>query len=456
MAPLVTPRLAGLDPTAEAGEYSDHFAASRAMFDCARRVLAGGTTHDGWMVEPFPVYVKEARGAHKWDADGHRLIDFWMGHGALIKGHAFPPVTAAVAGQAARGSHYGAASELEVLWAELVCSLIPSAERVRFTSSGTEATMLALRVARAYTGRNLIIKLDGHFHGWHDEALAQFVPAETAGINRGTATGVATASPFAAESVIELLDEEETAAVILEPGGGGGGSLPWDWQFLAKLREATHAHGALLIFDEVISAFRYSPGGVQGLCGIFPDLTVLAKILSGGLPGGAVAGRAEFMDVFGAGKVVGGRRAKVPHTGTFNGNPLSAAAGIALLSHVGDGTAQAQADAAARLMVDSVNQIANKLRVDVHLYQQSSIFHILIGARQAGVSLEPSGSVIALYSQYPERYAALRRALLQEGVDTHPVHGWMSSAHDDGVIARAVEAFDRAMRRLRHDPGFAL
>lgn len=456
MTALAISQLAGLSLETAEGDYTDRFATSSAMFERARRVIAGGTTHDGWMLEPFPLYVSRASGAHKWDIAGRQLIDYWMGHGALIKGHAFPPVVDAIATQAAKSSHYGAPSELEVQWAELVCDLIPSAERVRFTSSGTEATLLALRIARAYTGRRLVIKLDGNFHGWHDESLAHFVSQDAAGLNPGTIEQVVTASPFDIDFVVELLAEQEAAALILEPGGGGSGGLPYSKGFLTELRAATIAHGSLLIFDEVVSAFRYSPGGVQELCGVLPDLTVLAKILCGGLPGGAVAGPAQIMNVFGTGALINDRRIKVPHSGTFNGNPLSAAAGITLLSHLKDGTAQAQADSAALDLVQRVNQIADEQLVDVHLYQQSSIFHILVGAHQAELPLEPSAAVIELYSKRPELYATLRRALLSEGLDTHPVHGWLSTFHDQTVIERSAEAFERAFRHLRNVPGIAL
>lgn len=455
MAALTTPRLAGLPLTTPTTDYSAHFTSSSAMFDRAQKVVAGGATHDGWMMEPFPVYVTRANGAYKWDLQDHQLIDYWMGHGSLIKGHAFPPVVDAIAAQAVRGSHYGAPSEIEVQWAELICSLVPSAERVRFTSSGTEATLLALRIARAYTGRSIVIKLDGHFHGWHDEALAYFVSQDGAGLNAGAIENVILASPFDVEGVIALLAEAEAAALILEPGGGGSGGLPWDKEDLARLRQATRANGALLIFDEVVSAFRYSPGGVQELCGVLPDLTVLAKIMSGGLPGGAVAGAAEIMKVFGAGAKIDKRQVRVPHSGTFNGNPLSAAAGVTLLSHIKDGTAQAAAETAAQSLVKSVNDLADKHGVDVRLYHQSSIFHILIGACKARAPYKASPAVIRLFSQHPEHYATLRRALLCEGLDTHPVHGWLSTAHDAAVIERSAEAFDRAFRQLRDTPGFA-
>lgn len=449
------PRLT-LVPVETCSDYEKKFSESRNLFLRARNVMAGETTHDGWRLDPFPVYIERAEGAFKWDVSGHRFIDYWMGHGALLLGNCFPPVVEAVQRQLLRGSHYSAAHEMEVRWAESVCDLIPSAERVRFTSSGTEATLLALRAARAFTGRSLIVKFDGHFHGWHDEALAHFITAQQAGLNEGSISQVMVADPFSVGSAIELVESDCVAAVIIEPGGGGSGGLPWDTLFLSSLREATREHGTLLIFDEVVSGFRYSPGGVQQLCGVIPDITVLAKILCGGLPGGAIAGRADVMKVFGGGTDVGERKARVQHTGTFNGNPLSAAAGVAMLAHVGDGTAQEHAQEMAALLVKKVNEAAESNNVDVRLYNQSSIFHILIGACARGLPLGPSGAVVTLYATRPELYNSLRRALLLEGVDSHPVHGWVSAAHCAADIEATAQAFYRVFKRLSREEGFAL
>ena len=436
--------------------YEERFAESRKLFERARGVLAGGTSHDSRLFAPFPVSIRESKGAHKWEATGRLLIDYWMGHGALLNGHGFGPVAEAVARQAARGTHFGASHELEVRWAELVCGMMPSAERIRFTSSGTEATLLAMRVARAYTGRRTIVRLNGHFHGWHDDAMSHFVAAEEAGLNPGSEENVGLVDAFDLEGVAEWLETGDVAGVILEPGGGGSGALPWGAEFLGTLRELTREHGSMLIFDEVISGFRYSPGGVQQLCSVLPDITVLAKILCGGLPGGAIAGSEEVMSVFGAGAQRGARRARVPHMGTFNGNPLAAAAGIVTLEHLREHEPHVAARDAAERLVGLINQAADANRVDVHLYTSSSIFHILVGARSAGASLGASEDILPLYATSQEGYAMLRRALLVEGVDSHPTHGWVSAAHDGEVIAATAAAFDRAFSRLRGEPGFAL
>jgi glutamate-1-semialdehyde 2,1-aminomutase len=436
-------------------EYCDRFPQSAQWTRRATRVIAGASSHDRRGFGPFPLFVDRAQGAHKWDVDGQRFIDFWMGHGALLCGHNFPPVVRAVTEQMTRGTHYGACHPLEVRWAELVRRVIPSADRVRFTASGTEATLLAGRIARAYTGRNLIIKFDGHFHGWHDEAMAHFYPADQAGFNPGAVSQVAVAHPAHLEGVIDLLSQKRVAAVILEPAGGSAGGLPWSREFLNTLRQATRDHDTLLVFDEVISGFRHGPGGVQAACGVTPDLTTLAKILCGGLPGGAVAGREDVMAVFGGGARRGDRMALVPHTGTFNANPLSAAAGIAMLEHIADGEAQKDARSAAEYLVQGVNHAAVDEGVDVFLYtNDSSIYHMLIGPRQLGLPLGPSEGVVKLSKVYPKRYALLRRALLLEGIDTHPVHGWVSAVHDRATLDEAIDGFARAFRRLSEVKGF--
>ena len=425
-----------------AADYVERFPESCELHLRARTCLGGDAAHDSWRFDPFPVSFERADGPCKWDADGNPYIDFWMGHGALLFGHGFPLVIDAVAQQLSRGTHFGGAHRLQVEWAEEICALIASAERVRFTSSGTEATLLAMRIARAATGRQTVARVDGHFHGWHDEALAGSV-AHGSGIHPGIEDR-AIIVPLDLDVIAEMLAEVAPAALILEPGGGGAGALPWSVEELRTLRTLTAAHGTLLIFDEVISAFRYAPGGVQALSGVTPDLTTLAKILAGGLPGAAVCGRAEVMAVLGRGTV----NARAPHSGTFNASPLSAAAGIATLREAADGSAQAAAERATRLFVDGVNRAAARRGADLALFHQSSIFHIAIGARARGGSPEPSPLVFALHREHRADYVALRRALLIEGIDTHLVHGWVSAVHREEIIDEAIAAFDRALARL--------
>src|SRR4029453_18297745 len=286
----------------------------------ARNVTSGGITHDGRHLNPYPVYIDRALGSRKWDVDGNEYVDYWMGHGALILGHCHPAVVTAIQKEGSRGTHLGASHELEVRWAELVCKLIPSAEMVRFTMSGTEATHLAMRIARAYTGRSRVLKLQGHLH---------------------------VCPPNDIKAVDVLLQRGDVAAVILEPAGGQSGTTPTIPGYLQELRAVTTRHGVVLIFDEVITGFRYSPGGAQAYFGVTPDLTTLAKIVAGGLPGGALCGKRPLMSLLAfRGDPDWDRSQRVAHAGTFNANPTCAAAAIAPLELCSDASLQVRANKA--------------------------------------------------------------------------------------------------------------
>lgn len=433
---------------------------SEALFRRAKGSIPGGITHDIRHLKPFPLYVERAQGSRKWDVDGHELIDYWMGHGALLLGHCPPEVTRAVAAQLEKGTHYGACHELEVRWAEAVKRLIPSAETVRFTMSGTEATQLAIRLARAYTGKTKVIKFEGHFHGWHDYAMAGVKPpyAEplSSGVPDGPLQDILLSPPNDLSWVEALLREHEVAAVILEPGGGTAGAVPTAPGFLQGLRELTAQRGVVLIFDEVITGFRYAPGGAQEYYGVTPDLTTLAKILAGGLPGGAVAGKAAIMDRLAfSDDLLGGRGRKVAHAGTFNANPLSAAAGLAMLELIADGEAQKRAARAAELFRNGVNEVITRLNVDAWVYGEASVFHLLLEPRHLGVGRPGSGEPLNHWTllSYPnlDLYHLLRVALILNGVDFPGFHGWVSAVHSDEDIEQTVRAFEQALKMLREE-----
>ena len=251
--------------------YRQALPASRALFERAQHLFPDGVTHDNRRMQPFPIFVERADGAYKWDVDGRQYIDYWMGHGALIMGHNPPHVRDAVIEQAARGTHYGASHALEVSWAEWVCKLVPCAERVRFTASGTEATHMALRLARAYTGKRNVIKFAGHFHGWHEglevgvQTPYEMVPEP--GQMQEAVDAVALCPPNDIEAVRAALAAGDVAAIILEPTGGHFGTVPVAPSFLQRLREEATRAGVVLIFDEVVTGFRVAPGGAQELYG---------------------------------------------------------------------------------------------------------------------------------------------------------------------------------------------
>jgi len=342
------------------------------------RAIPGGINHDARFLRPFQVYVERAHGVYKTDVDGNRLLDYVMGHGALLLGHSHPAIADAVSEQATKGTHFGACSPLELDWAERVVNLVPCAEEVRFTMSGTEATLLAMRLARAFTGRRRILKFEGHFHGWHDYALIGDRPPFDK-LPQGVPDGIRddmVLVPVELDAVREALRHEaDVAAIIVEPSGASWATVPLPEGFLAGLRALADEHGVLLIFDEVVSGFRWSPGGIQDLTGVTPDLTTLAKIVAGGLPGGAVCGRRDVMELIS----FEDRERKIIHQGTFNANPLSAAAGCACLDVVQDPAVQHKADALASELRRGLNEVICRLDVAGCAYGESSVFHLVLG-----------------------------------------------------------------------------
>ena len=259
---------------------------------------------------PAKFILDKGDGARVWDIDGNEYVDYYGGHGALILGHGHPQVLEAVHTQLELGTHFGACHELEVRWGQLVKDLVPCAERVRFTSSGTEANLMGLRLARAFTGKPKVVRFLGHFHGWHDHvafaSTSHFDGTLPAGITPATASTISLCPPNDIERVEQILDEDEDiAAVILEPTGAAFGHIPTPPEFVRQLRKMTASRGTLLIFDEVISGFRLARGGAQEYLGVTPDLATLAKVLAGGLPGGAVVGGVLVGPA--GGRVVGGK-----------------------------------------------------------------------------------------------------------------------------------------------------
>src|SRR5262245_60698958 len=289
-------------PTLEQ-EYADARPRSRALHTRALAGMPSGISHDRRAITPFPFSGRGADGACKWDVDGHRYPDFWSGHRALVLGHNHPAIVTAITEQARRGLHYSACHELEIRWAELIRACVPGAEKVRFTMTGTETTALAIRVARAHTGRVPIVKFRGHFHGIHDSAVAAVKDPFEIPMSAGVPAEMLRATLVARHNDIahvrELLDQHEVAAIILEPAGGRSMTAPTNPAFLQALRELTRERGVILIFDEVVTGFRMAPGGAQEYYGVTADLTCLAKAVAGGLPGAALVGRADLLDRIG-------------------------------------------------------------------------------------------------------------------------------------------------------------
>jgi glutamate-1-semialdehyde 2,1-aminomutase len=423
-----------------------------ALYARARQVIPGGITHDVRHLTPFPIYVDRAAGAHKWDVDGHEYVDFWMGHGALFLGHCHPAVVRAIQDQAARGTHLGASHELEVRWAELVRQLVPSAEMVRFTMSGTEATHLALRLTRAFTGRSKIVKFIGHFHGWHDGVVAGVNPPFdvpfSAGVPGTTLDQVLLCPSNDIKAVETLLQRGDVAGVILEPAGGQAGTTPTIPGYLQELRALTRRHDVILIFDEVITGFRYAPGGAQAYFNVVPDLTTLAKIVAGGLPGGAVCGRRDVMSMMAhRGDPAWDRSERVAHSGTFNASPVSAAAAIATLEICADGALQARASKAGEELRRGIADAMRKVGAPGAVYGEASIYHVSFEGRPGLAGFDRP--------RRTDLYHLLRCALINEGVDCSLYHGWASAVHGDADIARAVGAYERAFAAMAAEGVFA-
>ncbi len=428
-------------------------ARSAALYEQSTHMFPSGITHDARQAAPFPLYVERSSAARKWDADENELIDYWTGHGSLLLGHGHPAIVAAVQQQMARGTHYGAEHAMELRWGDLVKRLFPGIERLRFTASGTEATMLALRLARAYTRRPVVIRFEWHFHGWHD-MLAR--DAEADGLPPGVAPGLL-ASTIVLPAEIERIEatlrtRNDIAAVILEPTGASYGLVPLPEGFLQQLRAITSEHGVLLICDEVVTGFRVAPGGAQARTGVTADLTTLAKILAGGLPGGAVGGRADIMRHLDFGDATWNREQKVRHNGTYNANPLSAAAGVTALELVASGEPGARAIATGQLLINRLNELFQERNLEGWaVYGDGSIFHMLAGAQnvapgQIGAAIAP-GELKRGGDQ--RQIDLMRMALINHGVDLmRGRSGFLSAAHSETEIDATVAAFAAALDDL--------
>lgn len=440
-------------------QYTASFPGSKKRYEQAKGIFPTGVTHDTRMMEPFPIYISHAKGAYKWDVDGNQLIDYFVGHGSHILGHCPAEVVTAVQQQMAKGTHPGACHDLEIEWGQLVQKLVPSAERVRFTGSGTEATLMALRLARLFTGRPKFLRFQGHFHGWHDYVtIAADPPYEShtvPGVPEGVAGQCLAVPPNDLNRVEESLKANpDIGAVILEPTGGHWGAIPIRGTFLKGLREICTRHGRLLIFDEVITGFRVAPGGAQEHYGIKPDLTTLAKILAGGLPGGCVAGRADVLAYLEPRP----GKPKMKHPGTYNANPLSASAGIAALKLVASGEPCKKANAAGRRLRNKLNELFENRAWPIVSYGDFSMVRIVTNYRgerprtDAGDNdgLIPFGGDLNLLDgpKNMKQVYALRQAMMLNGVDWWGLAGMTSCVHTDEVIDGTVRAFEASVETI--------
>lgn len=443
-----------------AAAYRERTPGSAALAAEAAVLLPSGIAHDSRYLDPYSIYVARALGPHKWDVDGNRYIDFFGGHGALILGHSHPAVVEAVREAVGQGTQFGANHPAEIAWVRAIQRLVPSAERVRFTSSGTEATLMAVRLARAFTGREVILRFKGHFHGWHDHMTSgysnHFDGSPTPGVLAGVAEKAVIVAAGDLAAVEAALRAHEVAAVVLEPTGASFGQAPLRPEFLHDLRRVTEAAGALLVFDEVVTGFRVSPGGAQVAFGVRPDLSTFAKIVAGGMPGAAVAGRRDVLDLldFAESRRLG--REKIGHPGTYNANPVSAAAGIAALGILAETDACERAAGMAAVFRGRMNAMLAREGVGWAVYGTSSGFHLFMNAKGRAVDpvvFDPFDcDMTELKAQPEELLRRLRLALLVHGVDVNGrIGGFLSATHGETEVDEAVAAFRGAIGMLREE-----
>jgi glutamate-1-semialdehyde 2,1-aminomutase len=391
-----------------------------------------------------PPFVTHAEGAYLFDADGNRYLDFFGSWGPMILGHAYPPVVEAIQQAAARGASFGASTAAEADLAELVTRCFPSVEKLRFVSSGTEACMSAVRLARGFTGRNFVVKFEGCYHGHSDamlvkagSGLATLGMPGSAGVPAETAMHTL-ALPFndlEAVRTVFAARPDEIACVIVEPVVGNAGTIPPEPGYLEGLREITAQFGALLIIDEVMTGFRLSLGGAQQLYGIKPDLTTLGKIVGGGLPCGAFGGRADVMEFLAP-------LGPVYQAGTLSGNPLAMAAGIATLQHLiaHEEDVYGKLETTTTRIAEGVRMVAHEAGIPLTLNRVGSMFTWFFTDQPVTDFASASTSDTVAFGRF-------HRAMLEAGVWLPPSQyeaAFVSMAHGEAEVGMVLEAARKA------------
>ena len=419
---------------------------SAKLFAEAQKYIPGGVNSP---VRAFkavgggPIFIDRGKGSHIWDVDGNKYIDYLGSWGPLILGHAHSTVVQAIEKAAERGTSFGATTEGEIELAKMIVSAVPSIEMVRLVSSGTEAVMSAIRLARGFTGRNKIVKCEGGYHGHADALLAKAGSGvatlglpDSAGVP-GSATADTIVAPY---NDIDILretfecDGREIACLIIEPVAGNMGVVIPKPNYLADLRELTHKYGILLIFDEVITGFRLAYGGAQELYGVTPDLTTLGKIIGGGLPMGAYGGRAEIME-----KVA--PLGPVYQAGTLSGNPVAVAAGIQTLRILDSQNPYAALELNATRLTDALAEVAGSCGVDLEINQIGSMW-------TAFFTQEAVVDYATAKTSDTQKYATFFRGMLEEGIYLAPSQfeaAFISTAHTDEDIDKTIEASKKAL-----------
>ncbi|MCW4047610.1 MAG: glutamate-1-semialdehyde 2,1-aminomutase [Candidatus Bathyarchaeota archaeon] len=418
---------------------------SKELFERAKKVLPGGVNSPVRAFEPYPFFVNRAKGSRLYGADGETYIDYCMAYGALLLGHAYSEIVNAVGGQLWKGTLYGAPTELEVEFAELIQKSSPCMEMLRLVNSGTEATMHAIRVARGFTGRKKIIKFEGCYHGAHDNVL---VKAGSGATTFGTPTSPGTPEETTQNTVVipynkfQALEEtikhegHDIAAVIIEPVIGNAGLILPMNGYLSYLRKLTEEYGIILIFDEIITGFRLALGGAQEYYNIKADMATLGKVLGGGFPIAAFGGRKEIMqNVSPSGKVY--------QAGTFNGNPVSVTAGYTTLQVLNRRkmeiypALEENSEQLKKALVD----LASNYHVEAQVYNVASMFQIFF-------SSQPVTDYASAKLSDTKKFQAYFQELLKRGVFIPPSQFetcFLSTAHTEKDLEHTICAFDKAL-----------
>ena len=423
---------------------------SKALYREARRVIPGGVNSPVrafGSVDMEPLYISAGRGSKIYDADGRQYIDYVCSWGPLILGHADPRLLAALEATAARGTSFGANTEIEVRFAELITRLYPSVDMIRMVNSGTEATMSAVRLARGYTGRSKIIKFEGCYHGHGDSFLIKAgsgvltlgIPGSP-GITDSTARDTLVGRFNDLDSVQALLAENrgQVAAVILEPVMGNAGVIPPAEGFLSGLRKLATEEGALLIFDEVITGFRVSLGGAQQLYGIRPDLTCLGKIIGGGLPVGAFGGRREIMEQLAP-------LGPVYQAGTLSGNPLAMSIGFETVKILEEQNIHERLEHLSSLLEQGLTANLEKLGLPYKVNRVGSMMSLFFTDREVTDFTSAAGCDIEAFKIY-------FRNMLEQGIYLAPSAfeaSFVSAAHNEQDIEKTLKAAYNSLLRLR-------
>ena len=422
---------------------------SRELFDRARQLIPGGVNSPAraWTsVGGTPLFFNRAKGSRIWDEDGNELIDYVCSWGPMILGHGHPAVLAAVQEAASRGTSYGAPTAAEVRMAELVVDAVPSIEMVRFVSSGTEATMSALRLARAYTGRNKIMKFVGGYHG-HVDALLVSAGSAAAGHGIPDSAGVhpdyardTLVAPYNDLAAVEKLFADnpgQIAGLIVEPVAGNMGVVPPAAGFLEGLRNVTGQDGSLLIFDEVISGFRVAFGGAQSLFGVTPDITCLGKIVGGGLPVGAYGASAEIMKTVAP-------LGPMYQAGTLSGNPVAMAAGVATLEELLKPGVYDRLERKGAALAKGLGTAFSEAEIPARVNRVGSLLTVFFTG-------DPVTDMDSASATDRDRFGRFFHAIVEEGVYPPPsqFEAWfVSLAHSDQDIADTISAAKRALSAI--------